>query len=99
MIEAVPEERRGGRPLVPLPGNGDGAVRAALLTDQYAEAAFVADQVAAAHAEGLPGLAGGDPIRPAWRVNTLSRARLPPNASQRRRSSDVGGSDPGKLRP
>ncbi len=76
VIEAVPEERRGGRPLVPLPGNGDGAVRAALLTDQYAEAAFVADQVAGAHAEGLPGLAGGDPIWPAWRdVAVLVRSK------------------------
>jgi DNA helicase-2/ATP-dependent DNA helicase PcrA len=76
VIEAVPEERRGGRPLVALPGNGDGAVRAALLTDQYAEAAFVADQVARAHAEGLPGLAGGDPVWPAWRdVAVLVRSK------------------------
>jgi DNA helicase-2/ATP-dependent DNA helicase PcrA len=58
VIEAVPDERRGGRPLVPLPANGDGEVRAALLADQYAEAAFIADQVSRAHAEGLPGVTG-----------------------------------------
>jgi DNA helicase-2/ATP-dependent DNA helicase PcrA len=76
VIEAVPEERRGGRPLVPLPANGDGAVRAALLTDQYTEAAFVADQVAGAHTEGLPGLEGGGPILPAWRdVAVLVRSK------------------------
>jgi len=85
VIEAVPDERRGGRPLVPLPANGDGAVHAALLTDQYAEAAFVADQVARAHAEGLPGLAaegltgldaGADRTWPAWRdIAVLVRSK------------------------
>ena len=77
VIEAVPDERRGGRPLVPLPANGDGEVRAALLTDQYAEAAFVADQVARARAEGLPGLdAGTDRTWPAWRdVAVLVRSK------------------------
>ncbi|HYT25694.1 MAG TPA: ATP-dependent helicase, partial [Actinomycetota bacterium] len=75
VIEAVPEERSGGRPLVPLAANGEGEVRAALLTDQYAEAAFVADQVAAAHAGGVPGPAGGR-TWPAWRdVAVLVRSK------------------------
>ncbi len=76
VIDTVPGERRGGQPLVPLAANGDGEVRAALLTDQYAEAAFVADQVAAGHAEGLPGPGPGDRTRPAWRdVAVLVRSK------------------------
>jgi DNA helicase-2/ATP-dependent DNA helicase PcrA len=49
IIEAVPAERRGGLALQPPSGMGAGEVRAALLSDQYAEAAFVADQIAAAY--------------------------------------------------
>jgi DNA helicase-2/ATP-dependent DNA helicase PcrA len=71
VIEAVPERRRGGTPLVARPGAGDGAVRAALLTDQFAEAAFVAGQVVAAHDGGLP-----DGSWPAWRdVAVLVRSK------------------------
>jgi DNA helicase-2/ATP-dependent DNA helicase PcrA len=47
---------------VPLPALGDGEVRAALLADQYAEAALVAEQVTRAHDAGLP-----DGSLPAWR--------------------------------
>jgi DNA helicase II / ATP-dependent DNA helicase PcrA len=71
VIDAIPEERRGGLPLVPREGAGDGAVRAALLTDQLAEADFVADQVVRAHEQGLP-----DGTYPAWRdVAVLVRSK------------------------
>jgi DNA helicase-2/ATP-dependent DNA helicase PcrA len=71
VIEAIPERRRGGTPLVARPGAGDGAVRAALLADQFAEAAFVAGQVVAAHDGGLP-----DGSWPAWRdVAVLVRSK------------------------
>jgi DNA helicase II / ATP-dependent DNA helicase PcrA len=71
VIEAIPERRRGGTPLVARPGAGDGAVRAALLADQFAEAAFVAGQVVAAHDSGLP-----DGSWPAWRdVAVLVRSK------------------------
>ena len=71
VIEAIPEERRGGLPLQPAPGAGEGAVLAALLGDQFAEAAFVADQVVRAHAGGLP-----DGTLPAWRdVAVLVRSK------------------------
>ena len=53
VIEPIPDERRGGRPLVPLPANGEGEVRAALLADQFSEAAFVAGQIVAARRDGL----------------------------------------------
>ena len=62
VIERIPDERRGGLPLVPLPANGEGEVRAALLDDQITEAAFVAEQVVAARRDGL---ASGK--LPAWR--------------------------------
>ena len=76
VIDPVPEERRGGQPLVPLTALGDGEVRAALLTDQYAEAAFVADQVAAAHAEGLDGAGPAARAWPAWRdIAVLVRSK------------------------
>lgn len=71
VIEAIPEERRGGLPLQPAPGAGQGAVLAALLGDQFAEAAFVADQVVRAHASGLP-----DGSLPAWRdIAVLVRSK------------------------
>ena len=71
VIEAIPEERRGGLPLAPAPGAGRGAVLAALLSDQFAEAAFVADQVVRAHSSGLP-----DSSLPAWRdVAVLVRSK------------------------
>ena len=71
VIEAIPEERRGGLPLRPAPGAGQGAVLAALLGDQFAEAAFVADQVVRAHASGLP-----DGTLPAWRdIAVLVRSK------------------------
>jgi DNA helicase-2/ATP-dependent DNA helicase PcrA len=71
VIEAVPQERRGGTPLVARPDAGDGDVRAALLVDQFAEAAFVADQVVRAHEAGLP-----DGSWPAWRdVAVLVRSK------------------------
>jgi DNA helicase-2/ATP-dependent DNA helicase PcrA len=71
VIEAIPERRRGGTPLVARPGAGDGAVRAALLADQFAEAAFVAGQVVAAHDSGLR-----DGSWPAWRdVAVLVRSK------------------------
>ncbi len=54
VIEAIPEQRRGGTPLVARSGAGDGAVLGALLADQFAEAAFVAGQVVRAHDTGLP---------------------------------------------
>jgi DNA helicase-2/ATP-dependent DNA helicase PcrA len=71
VIEPIPEERRGGTPLVARPDAGDGAVRAALLADQFAEAAFVADQVVRAHETGLP-----DGTWPDWRdVAVLVRSK------------------------
>jgi ATP-dependent DNA helicase UvrD/PcrA len=71
VIEAVPEERRGGTPLVARPDAGEGAVRAALLADQFAEAAFVADQIVRAHETGLP-----DGSWPDWRdVAVLVRSK------------------------
>jgi DNA helicase-2/ATP-dependent DNA helicase PcrA len=71
VIEAIPEERRGGTPLVARPDAGEGAVRAALLADQFAEAAFVADQVVRAHQTGLP-----DGTWPEWRdVAVLVRSK------------------------
>jgi DNA helicase II / ATP-dependent DNA helicase PcrA len=71
VIEAIPEQRRGGTPLVARAGAGDGAVRAALLADQFAEAAFVAGQVVRAHDTGLP-----DGSWPAWReVAVLVRSK------------------------
>ena len=71
IIDTVPEQRRGGTPLVARPGAGDGEVRAALLADQFAEAAFAADQVVAAHQAGLP-----DGAWPAWRdVAVLVRSK------------------------
>jgi DNA helicase-2/ATP-dependent DNA helicase PcrA len=71
VIEAIPEQRRGGTPLVARAGAGDGAVLAALLADQFAEAAFVAGQVVRAHDTGLP-----DGSWPAWRdVAVLVRSK------------------------
>ena len=71
VIDRIPEERRGGTSLVARPGAADGEVRAALLADQFAEAAFVADQVAHAHETGLP-----DGTWPEWRdVAILVRSK------------------------
>ena len=71
MIDRIPEERRGGTSLVARPGAADGEVRAALLADQFAEAAFVADQVVQAHETGLP-----DGTWPEWRdVAVLVRSK------------------------
>jgi len=71
VIEPIPAERRGGRPLVALPANGAGAVRAALLPDQFTEAEFIAGQVLAARRDGLP---SGEV--PAWRdVAVLVRSK------------------------
>ena len=71
VIDRIPEERRGGTSLVARPGAADGEVRAALLADQFAEAAFVADQVVRAHETGLP-----DGSWPEWRdVAVLVRSK------------------------
>jgi DNA helicase II / ATP-dependent DNA helicase PcrA len=71
VIDVIPEERRGGTPLVARPGAAEGEVRAALLADQFAEAAFVADQVVRAHESGL-----ADGSWPDWRdVAVLVRSK------------------------
>jgi DNA helicase-2/ATP-dependent DNA helicase PcrA len=71
VIDRIPEERRGGTSLVARPGAAEGEVRAALLADQFAEAAFVADQVVRAHETGLP-----DGTWPEWRdVAVLVRSK------------------------
>ena len=71
VIDRIPEARRGGTSLVARPGAAAGEVRAALLADQFAEAAFVADQVAGAHETGLP-----DGSWPEWRdVAVLVRSK------------------------
>jgi DNA helicase II / ATP-dependent DNA helicase PcrA len=71
VIDRIPGERRGGTSLVARPGAADGEVRAALLADQFAEAAFVADQVVQAHETGLP-----DGSWPEWRdVAVLVRSK------------------------
>jgi DNA helicase II / ATP-dependent DNA helicase PcrA len=71
IIDRIPEERRGGTSLVARPGAAAGEVRAALLADQFAEAAFVADQIVRAHEAGLP-----DGTWPAWRdVAVLVRSK------------------------
>ena len=71
VIDRIPEQRRGGTSLVARPGAPDGQVRAALLADQFAEAAFVADQVMRAHETGLP-----DGSFPEWRdVAVLVRSK------------------------
>jgi DNA helicase II / ATP-dependent DNA helicase PcrA len=71
VIDRIPEARRGGTSLVARPGAAEGEVRAALLADQFAEAAFVADQVVRAHETGLP-----DGTWPEWRdVAVLVRSK------------------------
>ncbi|MET0477228.1 MAG: ATP-dependent helicase, partial [Actinomycetota bacterium] len=71
VIDRIPGERRGGASLVARPGAADGEVRAALLADQFTEAAFVADQVVHAHETGLP-----DGSWPEWRdVAILVRSK------------------------
>jgi DNA helicase-2/ATP-dependent DNA helicase PcrA len=71
IIDRIPEARRGGTSLVARPGAAAGEVRAALLSDQFAEAVFVADQIVRAHEAGLP-----DGTWPAWRdVAVLVRSK------------------------
>jgi DNA helicase-2/ATP-dependent DNA helicase PcrA len=71
VIDPIPEERRGGAPLVARTGAGDGEVRAALLSDQLAEAEFVAEQIVGAHERGLE-----DGTYPDWRdVAVLVRSK------------------------
>ena len=71
VIDRIPEQRRGGTSLVARPGVAEGEVRAALLADQFAEAAFVTDQVVRAHESGLP-----DGTWPEWRdVAVLVRSK------------------------
>jgi len=71
VIDRIPEERRGGTSLVARPGAADGEARAALLADQFAEAAFVADQIVRTHEAGLP-----DGTWPDWRdVAVLVRSK------------------------
>ncbi|MGH2815379.1 MAG: UvrD-helicase domain-containing protein, partial [Actinomycetota bacterium] len=71
VIDRIPGERRGGASLVARPGAADGEVRAALLADQFTEAAFLADQVVHAHETGLP-----DGSWPEWRdVAILVRSK------------------------
>ena len=71
VIDRIPEQRRGGTSLVARPDAAEGEVRAALLSDQFAEAAFVADQVVQAHEAGLP-----DGSWPEWRdVAVLVRSK------------------------
>jgi DNA helicase II / ATP-dependent DNA helicase PcrA len=71
VIDRIPQERRGGTSLVARPAAPEGEVRAALLADQFAEAAFVADQIARAHETGLP-----DGSWPEWRdVAVLVRSK------------------------
>lgn len=59
IVEAVPAERRPGNPLRPHPANGEGSVGVRLLSDQHAEAAFVAEEVARLH--GRPAAPGREP--------------------------------------
>ena len=71
VIDRIPEGRRGGTALVARPGAADGEVRVALLADQFAEAAFVADQIVRTHESGLP-----DGSWPDWRdVAVLVRSK------------------------
>jgi DNA helicase II / ATP-dependent DNA helicase PcrA len=71
VIDRIPAERRGGTSLVARPDAAEGEVRAALLSDQFAEAAFVAGQVVQAHETGLP-----DGSWPEWRdVAVLVRSK------------------------
>src|SRR4029450_10020417 len=71
IIDRIPEERRGGASLGARAGAAAGEGRGALLADQFAEAAFVADQIVRAHEAGLP-----DGTWPAWRdVAVLVRSQ------------------------
>jgi DNA helicase-2/ATP-dependent DNA helicase PcrA len=49
LIEPVPSERRPGDALVPFPANGVGRVCISVLSDQYAEADFIADEIRRLH--------------------------------------------------
>jgi DNA helicase-2/ATP-dependent DNA helicase PcrA len=49
IIEQVPAERRPGKPLVPDPVNGEGGVHLRVLSDQYAEAGFIAGEILRLH--------------------------------------------------
>lgn len=49
IIEQVPAERRPGTPLVAHPSNFDAGVSLRVLSDQYAEAEFIAEQISELH--------------------------------------------------
>ncbi|MGI8426969.1 MAG: UvrD-helicase domain-containing protein [Actinomycetota bacterium] len=63
LIEAVPAERRPGKPLEPLPENQDGFVGTKLLADQWQEAAFIAEEIKRLH--GTAANSGRPPM--AWK--------------------------------
>ena len=60
IIDAVPPERRPGNPLVPDSSNGEGHVYTRLLSDQHAEADFIAAEIARLH--GTPAGPGREPV-------------------------------------
>ena len=49
MIEKVPEEHRPGENLMPVPGNGEGWIGAAVFADQEAEARYIATEIDRLH--------------------------------------------------
>ncbi|HVF11555.1 MAG TPA: ATP-dependent helicase, partial [Actinomycetota bacterium] len=49
IIEPVPEQRRPGQPLRAVADNGQGVVKARLLSDQYTEGAFIAGEISRLH--------------------------------------------------
>lgn len=59
IIDPVPEQRRPGQPLKAVAANGVGRVNVKLLSDQYAEGAFIADEIARVH--GMPAGPGRPP--------------------------------------
>lgn len=61
IIEPVPVQRRPGRPLRAVTENGPGALQVKLLSDQYAEGAFIADEIAGIHGSAAtPGRSATD---------------------------------------
>lgn len=72
IVEKIPPERRPGVPLRPNPANGQGRVELALLADERAEAAWIAERIEALHGRVLA--EGRAPV--AWRdVAVLVRRR------------------------
>ena len=72
IVDKIPEERRPGAPLRPLPANGRGRVELALLADERTEAAWIAARIEALHGQVLG--EGRAPV--AWRdVAVLVRRR------------------------